>query len=71
MAASAAAAAAAADKPSGGSSTEGDCMQGVRLKFVGSCRHKEDERRIEMLSCLAVQLGVSNRVDFVVNAPYR
>ncbi|GJP40723.1 hypothetical protein CLOM_g377 [Closterium sp. NIES-68] len=46
-------------------------MAGVRLKLVGSSRHREDERRIELLGCLAVSLGIERRVDFAVNIPFR
>ncbi|CAI7809849.1 unnamed protein product [Closterium sp. NIES-53] len=46
-------------------------MAGVRLKLVGSSRHREDENRIELLGCLAVSLGIERRVDFITNTPFR
>ena len=45
-------------------------MKGVRLKLVGSCRGKEDERRVELLEGLATQLGVEGKVDFCVNVTH-
>ncbi|GJP70865.1 hypothetical protein CLOP_g1757 [Closterium sp. NIES-67] len=57
--------------PTAGAPSEPDPMAGVRLKLVGSSRHREDERRIELLGCLAVSLGIERRVDFAVNIPFR
>lgn len=45
-------------------------MKGVKLKLVGSSRHREDEERIEMLSSLAVDLGIEGKVDVCTNVPY-
>ncbi|CAI5965660.1 unnamed protein product [Closterium sp. NIES-64] len=57
--------------PTADAQSEPDPMAGVRLKLVGSSRHREDEKRIELLGCLAVSLGVERRVDFIVNTPFR
>ncbi|CAI7922784.1 unnamed protein product, partial [Closterium sp. NIES-53] len=51
--------------------SEPNPMAGVRLKLVGSSRHREDENRIELLGCLAVSLGIERRVDFITNTPFR
>ncbi|CAI5507447.1 unnamed protein product [Closterium sp. Naga37s-1] len=57
--------------PTADAQSEPDPMAGVRLKLVGSSRHREDEKRIELLGCLAVSLGVERRVDFIANTPFR
>lgn len=46
-------------------------LEGVRLKLVGGSRNQEDEARIDLLASLAAQLGISGRVDFCVNIPFR
>lgn len=43
----------------------------VRLKLVGSCRHKEDEERVEKLKLRCSELGIEEQVDFLINVPYR
>ncbi|CAI5481474.1 unnamed protein product [Closterium sp. Yama58-4] len=57
--------------PTASAQSNPDPMAGVRLKLVGSSRHHEDEKRIELLGCLAVSLGIERRVDFIVNTPFR
>ncbi|CAI5459473.1 unnamed protein product, partial [Closterium sp. Yama58-4] len=57
--------------PTADAPSKPDPMTGVRLKLVGSSRHREDEKRIELLGCLAVSLGIERRVDFIVNTPFR
>ncbi|RKP09707.1 GDP-Man:Man(3)GlcNAc(2)-PP-Dol alpha-1,2-mannosyltransferase [Thamnocephalis sphaerospora] len=42
----------------------------VRLVLLGSCRHKEDEARVEALRVLAAELSVQDNVEFAVNVPY-
>ncbi|EIW71289.1 hypothetical protein TREMEDRAFT_73255 [Tremella mesenterica DSM 1558] len=42
----------------------------VRLTLMGGCRNTEDEQRLEGLKALAMKLGIEDRVEFVVNAPY-
>ncbi|EGZ20381.1 hypothetical protein PHYSODRAFT_328499 [Phytophthora sojae] len=41
-----------------------------RLVLLGSCRNADDEARVETLKQLAKELGVADRVDFVVNASF-
>ncbi|KAE9013147.1 GDP-Man:Man(3)GlcNAc(2)-PP-Dol alpha-1,2-mannosyltransferase [Phytophthora fragariae] len=41
-----------------------------RLVLLGSCRNADDEARVETLKQQAEQLGVAERVDFVVNASF-
>ncbi|KAF7323809.1 hypothetical protein MKEN_00602100 [Mycena kentingensis (nom. inval.)] len=42
----------------------------VRLVLVGGCRNPADEARVDSLRALANELGVADRVVFVLNAPY-
>ncbi|KAF9572694.1 asparagine-linked glycosylation protein [Mortierella alpina] len=42
----------------------------VQLVMVGSARNESDERRIQQLKDRAVELGISENVTFVVNAPF-
>ncbi|KAF9280632.1 asparagine-linked glycosylation protein [Mortierella alpina] len=42
----------------------------VQLVMVGSARNESDERRIQQLKDKAEQLGISDNVTFVVNAPF-
>lgn len=43
---------------------------GVKLVLVGGSRNAGDESRVESLRKLAVELGIHEHVEFVVNAPY-
>lgn len=43
---------------------------GVKLLMMGSARNSEDETRIKLLRALAVELGVDQHVEFLVNAPF-
>lgn len=47
------------------------CGSNVRLKLVGSCRHKEDENRVQKLKQMCSELGIEQRVDFLINLSYR
>lgn len=42
----------------------------VRLVLLGGCRGTEDEQRVSQLKQLAKDLGIDDRVDFIVNAPF-
>ncbi|KAG0203126.1 asparagine-linked glycosylation protein [Mortierella sp. GBA30] len=42
----------------------------VQLVMVGSARNESDQRRIQQLRDKALQLGISENVTFVVNAPF-
>lgn len=44
--------------------------QKVRLVLIGSCRHGEDQRRVEDLKIEAEKLGVSKQVEFLLNISY-
>ncbi|KAF9112998.1 asparagine-linked glycosylation protein [Mortierella sp. AM989] len=44
--------------------------QAVQLVMVGSARNESDQARINQLKDKAVQLGISDNVTFVVNAPF-
>ncbi|KAL8004561.1 putative glycosyl transferase, family 1, ALG11 mannosyltransferase [Plasmopara halstedii] len=41
-----------------------------RLVLLGSCRNAEDIARVEKLKMQAKELGIADRVDFVVNASF-
>ncbi|KZP13933.1 glycosyltransferase family 4 protein [Athelia psychrophila] len=45
-------------------------MRDVKMVLVGGSRNAGDAARIEGLRALAVELGIENSVEFVVNAPY-
>ncbi|CAL0307954.1 unnamed protein product [Lupinus luteus] len=42
-----------------------------KLQFVGSCRNKSDEERLEMLKRKALELNVNEQVEFHKNITYR
>ncbi|RYR03217.1 hypothetical protein Ahy_B06g082071 isoform C [Arachis hypogaea] len=42
-----------------------------RLQFVGSCRNKSDEERLQMLKDKAIELNVNEQVEFHKNVTYR
>lgn len=42
----------------------------VRLVILGSCRNDDDRQVLERTRALAVELGVEERVEFVVNCSY-
>lgn len=42
-----------------------------KLQFVGSCRNKSDEERLQMLKEKAVELNVNEQVEFHKNVTYR
>ncbi|MED6131058.1 asparagine-linked glycosylation protein [Stylosanthes scabra] len=42
-----------------------------RLQFVGSCRNKSDEERLQILKDKAIELNVSEQVEFHKNITYR
>ena len=41
-----------------------------KLKIVGGCRGKDDERRVATLRALAAELGVKTSVEFHVDVSY-
>ena len=43
----------------------------MQLVIIGSCRNQEDHALQKSLEDLASELGLTDRVQFVVNAPYR
>ncbi|KAH8963959.1 hypothetical protein BDL97_04G038200 [Sphagnum fallax] len=43
----------------------------VQLKFIGSCRHQEDEERVEALREKCHVLGLQQRVEFCLNVSYK
>ncbi|KAL4458357.1 hypothetical protein ABPG75_013222 [Micractinium tetrahymenae] len=61
---------AARAKAEGMHDAAGDAVLGAHLKLVGSCRNAEDERRIGELKALARELGISDHVEFCVNASF-
>lgn len=46
-------------------------MPRPRLQFVGSCRNKADEERLQNLKNLAIDLKVEEDVEFYKNVMYR
>ncbi|ORZ12049.1 hypothetical protein BCR41DRAFT_308093 [Lobosporangium transversale] len=48
-----------------------DNPQAVQLVMVGSARNESDQRRIQQLRDKAAELGISDNVQFVVNAPFK
>lgn len=42
----------------------------VRLVILGSCRNDDDRQVLERTRALAAELGVEDRVDFVVNCSF-
>ncbi|PNG99008.1 GDP-Man:Man(3)GlcNAc(2)-PP-Dol alpha-1,2-mannosyltransferase, partial [Tetrabaena socialis] len=48
----------------------GQAVREARLKCVGGCRHAEDRARLAALQQYAVELGIADDVDWVVNAPF-
>eukprot|EP01117_Protostelium_nocturnum_P013429 TRINITY_DN5009_c0_g1_i1.p1 TRINITY_DN5009_c0_g1~~TRINITY_DN5009_c0_g1_i1.p1 ORF type:complete len:484 (-),score=164.67 TRINITY_DN5009_c0_g1_i1:78-1529(-) len=44
--------------------------EGIKLVMIGSSRNKEDDQRIEKLRQEAQQLGISENVNFVINAKF-
>jgi len=42
-----------------------------KLQFVGSCRNKSDEERLQMLKTKAIELNVNEQVEFHKNVTYR
>ncbi|KAG5558012.1 hypothetical protein RHGRI_008049 [Rhododendron griersonianum] len=48
-----------------------DGMPRPRLQFVGSCRNKADEERLQNLKNLAIDLKVEEDVEFYKNVMYR
>ncbi|KAF7838465.1 GDP-Man:Man(3)GlcNAc(2)-PP-Dol alpha-1,2-mannosyltransferase [Senna tora] len=49
----------------------GSSMKKPKLQFVGSCRNKSDEERLQMLKEKAVELNVDKHVEFYKNLTYR
>lgn len=49
---------------------ESPCFDDVRLVILGSCRNDGDRAVLERTRSLAVDLGVSDRVEFVVNCSF-
>ena len=47
-----------------------DVGQSIRLVLIGSCRHEEDQQRVEKLKSEAERLGISSQVDFLLNVSY-
>jgi alpha-1,2-mannosyltransferase len=50
---------------------ESNQIDRIKLKLVGSCRHKEDADRVENLRLKCKDLGIEKQVDFFINVPYR
>ena len=46
-------------------------VNSIQLKLVGSCRHKEDEGRVEKLKLKCKDLGIEKHVEFLTNVSYR
>lgn len=42
-----------------------------KLQFVGSCRNKSDDERLQMLKTKAIELNVNEQVEFHKNVTYR
>jgi alpha-1,2-mannosyltransferase len=51
-------------------SKDGARFANTKLVLLGSARHEEDERLVRSLRQLVQELGVEDKVQFVVNAPY-
>ena len=47
-----------------------DYAKDVKLILLGSCRDKEDQARVDGLYRLASELGISDKVEFVLNQPF-
>lgn len=69
--------AARVSRPYGGGSSSssssydsGSCFEDVRLVILGSCRNDGDRAVLERTRALAVELGVEERVEFVVNCSF-
>ncbi|KAH7444492.1 hypothetical protein KP509_02G079700 [Ceratopteris richardii] len=43
----------------------------IRLKLVGSCRNEEDKGRVVNLKQRCSELGIADKVDFLINVSYR
>ena len=54
----------------GGRGEKGRIKERVKLVLLGSCRGSEDERRVQSLRSLAADMGVGDRVQFVVGAHF-
>lgn len=46
-------------------------FEDIRLVLVGGCRNEEDEKRVEELKRIVVDLGMEDRVVFEVNVRIR
>lgn len=44
--------------------------QALKLYLIGGCRHEADRMRADTLRTLAHSLGVSDDVEFMINAPF-
>ncbi|KAF5367020.1 hypothetical protein D9758_003860 [Tetrapyrgos nigripes] len=42
----------------------------VKLVLIGGCRNAEDEARVDALKRLVGELGIEDKVEFILNAPY-
>ena len=42
-------------------------FEDIKLVLVGGCRNEEDEKRVEELRRIAIDLGMEDRVIFEVN----
>lgn len=42
----------------------------VKLELIGSCRNAEDQSRVDELKALSEELGVNERVDFLLSVPF-
>jgi len=45
-------------------------VKGSRLVLLGGARHAKDEELVRLLRLQAEKLGITNRVEFLVNAPF-
>ena len=51
-------------------SSPASCFEDVRLVILGSCRNDGDRAVLERTRALAAELGVEERVEFVVNCSF-
>lgn len=55
----------------GAESMESSAATKPMLKLVGSCRHEEDEKRLEALRRSCRELGIEDDVEILKNVSYR
>ncbi|GIL65630.1 hypothetical protein Vafri_19214 [Volvox africanus] len=57
-------------KRAAGPTLQGQAVREAKLKFIGGCRHADDEARLAALQQYAEDLGLAECVEWIVNAPF-